>query len=85
MPLKLFQFVSVQRRLLLHTKKRRATGMRVAQPRAHITKTLDYYFKQRGVFYTSLDEIGLRAMSAFIHSFKVYHPYTSLKYTSAEL
>ena len=60
--------------------------MRVAQPRAHITKTtLDYYFKQRGVFYTSLDEIGLRAMSAFIHSFKVYHPYTSLKYTSAEL
>jgi hypothetical protein len=40
---------------------------------------------KRGVFYTSLDEIGLRAMSAFIHSFKVYHPYTSLKYTSAEL
>ena len=42
--------------------------MRVAQPRAHITKTLDYYFKQRGVFYTSLDEIGLRAMSAFLYA-----------------
>ena len=67
MPLKLFQFASIQNTLLLHIK------------------TSDYYFKQRGVFHTSLDEIGLRAMSAFIHSFKVYHPYTSLKYTSAEL
>ena len=37
-----------------------------------LLKTADNYFKQRGVFYTSLDEIGLRAKSALIHSFEVY-------------